>query len=145
MYSRLSSPPRVRIFFHHIPAESAREVVVENDMMKKKIPTLFTQIPNCCNVQKVAWAVNSAGECHLDVVEVIGSNPIPPTPENHCNGISCNGFSFRFMHEPSFIGHITVELCLHPLSQIPPLEIRDHLLSMGGVLVTKTGSVMRKR
>ena len=25
-----------------------------------------------------AWAVNSAGECHLDVVEVIGSNPIPP-------------------------------------------------------------------
>ena len=27
---------------------------MESGMMKKKIPTLFTQIPNCCNVQKVA-------------------------------------------------------------------------------------------
>ncbi len=23
-------------------------------------------------------AVNSVGECHLDMVEVVGSNPIPP-------------------------------------------------------------------
>ena len=25
------------------------------------------------------WAINSAGECYLDKVEVVGSNPISPT------------------------------------------------------------------
>jgi hypothetical protein len=25
------------------------------------------------------WAVNSAGECHPHTVEVVGSNPTPPT------------------------------------------------------------------
>ena len=31
------------------------------------------------------WAVNSAGECHLDVVEVRGSNPLPPIPQDSDN------------------------------------------------------------
>jgi hypothetical protein len=32
---------------------------------------------NCLNVK--GWALNSAVECHLHTVEVIGSNPIAPT------------------------------------------------------------------
>ncbi len=40
----------------------------------------FRHNPPMSAVKQTAMlrAVNSAGECHLDVVEVIGSNPIPP-------------------------------------------------------------------
>ena len=34
---------------------------------------------NCLNRNN--WALNSAVECHLHTVEVIGSNPIAPTTE----------------------------------------------------------------
>ncbi len=31
---------------------------------------------------KIIWGINSAGECYLHTVEVIGSNPIFPTIKN---------------------------------------------------------------
>lgn len=38
-------------------------------------------------------AVNSVGECHLDMVEVVGSNPIPPRQPGTFGypAVSCHG------------------------------------------------------
>jgi hypothetical protein len=41
------------------------------------------------------WAVNSAGECHPHTVEVVGSNPTPPTTKINKLGDSIESpFSF---------------------------------------------------
>src|ERR1700756_1045354 len=44
-------------------------------------PAIKPQTRTCYNVELTAilWALNSAVECHLHTVEVIGSNPIAPT------------------------------------------------------------------
>jgi len=45
------------------------------------VPTRLTDTAcNCLN--RKHWALNSAVECHLHTVEVIGSNPIAPTIHN---------------------------------------------------------------
>ena len=47
----------------------------------------------CKCLNRKSWALNSAVECHLHTVEVIGSNPIAPT-----------NFLFSFQHVPEVRG-----------------------------------------
>src|SRR5215471_10944740 len=45
----------------------------------------------CYNRSTALWALNSAVECHLHTVEVIGSNPIAPTSPSHFLGADVLG------------------------------------------------------
>jgi hypothetical protein len=48
---------------------------------------------------EIKWAVNSAGECHPHTVEVVGSNPTPPTIQHQgVMGMPINPFHFYQSH-----------------------------------------------
>lgn len=51
--------------------------------------SLWTRMLFLCYITECVWALNSAGECHLDVVEVIGSNPIGPIKQVVSKEMTC--------------------------------------------------------